>query len=233
MTKQSRWRPSPASRRSASRSSSSASASQPSAPRPGRRISGRCRPASVPASGLASFPRSCLRAPRARTLVAVALATTDAALAPVRWGELVLMLLVGTVPFALLGIALGYWAPARGALPIANLLYLSLSYAGGLWIRPRDLPPPSPAVAVPADAVALRRAGSDRLAGHPFEPGAWVRLAGFAALSACSRPGGTGGTRDAGFAEPRLFRGASQQVTQAPLVVVQSVPLCGSASSSC
>ena len=45
-------------------------------------------------------------------------------------------LLAGVVPFAFLGIALGYWAPAKGALPIANLLYLVLAYAGGLWILP-------------------------------------------------------------------------------------------------
>ena len=42
--------------------------------------------------------------------------------------------------FALLGIALGYWAPPKGALPIANLPYLVLAYAGGLWIRPGSLP---------------------------------------------------------------------------------------------
>src|SRR5207302_33739 len=53
----------------------------------------------------------------ATTLVAVALATTDAALAPARWAELALVLLLGTAPFALLGIALGYWAPPRAALP--------------------------------------------------------------------------------------------------------------------
>ena len=72
--------------------------------------------------------------------VAVAVATTDARLPASRWAELAAALLVGSVPFALLGIALGYLAPQRGALPIANLLYLGLSYAGGLWFRPRDLP---------------------------------------------------------------------------------------------
>ncbi|HEY7536793.1 MAG TPA: ABC transporter permease [Gaiellaceae bacterium] len=73
-------------------------------------------------------------------VLAVAVATTDASLTPLRWLGLGVALLVGTVPFALLGIALGYWVPERGALPIANLLYLSLAYAGGLWIRPDDLP---------------------------------------------------------------------------------------------
>jgi ABC-2 type transport system permease protein len=120
----------------------------------------------------------------AATLVAVALATTDVALAPQRWGELALTLLVGTAPFALLGIALGYWAPQRGALPIANLLYLGLSYAGGLWIRPRDLP----AAVASVSPYLPTRSFSDALAatadGRPFDPGVYARLAIFGALFA-------------------------------------------------
>jgi ABC-2 type transport system permease protein len=116
------------------------------------------------------------------TLIVTALATTDAALSPARWGELALVLLGGTAPFALLGIALGYWAPQRGALPIANLLYLGLSYAGGLWIRPRELPD----LVASASPYLPTRSLSDALAatatGHAFEPGTWARLAGFAAL---------------------------------------------------
>ncbi len=69
-----------------------------------------------------------------------AVATTDAHLPPVRWAGLVLALVVGAVPFALLGIALGYWASPRGALPVANILYLVLAFAGGLWTTPKRLP---------------------------------------------------------------------------------------------
>ena len=118
----------------------------------------------------------------AATLVVVAVATTDAGLAPVRWGELAVTLLVGTAPFALLGIALGYWAPQRGALPIANLLYLALSYAGGLWFRPSALP----AVVAGLSPYLPTRSFSDALAatavGHAFQPALFVRLALFAAL---------------------------------------------------
>jgi ABC-2 type transport system permease protein len=49
-------------------------------------------------------------------------------------------LLVGSVPFALLGIALGYWSNAKAAVPLANLLYLPLSLGGGLWFPPQMLP---------------------------------------------------------------------------------------------
>ena len=120
----------------------------------------------------------------AATLVAVALATTDVALPPARWAELALILLVGTAPFALLGIALGYWAPQRGALPIANLLYLGLSYAGGLWISPRDLPSAVAGLSPYLPTRSLSDALTATVAGHPFVPGACLRLAGFAAIFA-------------------------------------------------
>ena len=67
-------------------------------------------------------------------------ATTDAYLSPVRWVGLVVALAIGAVPFALLGVALGYWASPRGALPVANILYLVLAFAGGLWTTPAHLP---------------------------------------------------------------------------------------------
>ncbi len=41
--------------------------------------------------------------------------------------------LFGSIPFGLLGIAIGYWVPPRGALPVTNLVYLPLAYAGGLF----------------------------------------------------------------------------------------------------
>ena len=44
-----------------------------------------------------------------------AVVTTDAGLPPTRWGALVVALALGAVPFALLGIAIGYWVSPRGA----------------------------------------------------------------------------------------------------------------------
>jgi ABC-2 type transport system permease protein len=37
-------------------------------------------------------------------------------------------------------LALGYIVPSGSALPISNLFYLLLSYAGGLWLPPNALP---------------------------------------------------------------------------------------------
>jgi ABC-2 type transport system permease protein len=77
----------------------------------------------------------------AATIVFIAaISTTTAGLPTVRWPLVILVLLLGAVPFAFLGIALGYLIWPRAALPVANLVYLPLSYAGGLWTGPRDLP---------------------------------------------------------------------------------------------
>jgi ABC-2 type transport system permease protein len=76
----------------------------------------------------------------AALVAAAALALTPVSLQPSQWLLLGLTLTFGAIPIALLGIAIGYLASPRGALPIANLVYLGLSYAGGLWTTPERLP---------------------------------------------------------------------------------------------
>jgi ABC-2 type transport system permease protein len=49
------------------------------------------------------------------------------------WLRVLGCLLVGSIPLGLLGIMLGYLLSERGALPVTNLIYLPLSYAGGLF----------------------------------------------------------------------------------------------------
>jgi ABC-2 type transport system permease protein len=122
-------------------------------------------------------------------LVAVTgVATTDANLPPLRWVGLALTLALGAVPFALLGIALGYWASPRGALPLANILYLVLAFAGGLWTTPAHLPS---AVASVSPLVPTRQFGNvlwGAAGGHLWRPRDWLVLlawgAGFAAFAA-------------------------------------------------
>ncbi len=55
-----------------------------------------------------------------------------------RLAGLAVALVLGAVPFALLGVAFGYWLPPRAALPAANLLFLVLAIVGSLWARPPD-----------------------------------------------------------------------------------------------
>ncbi len=94
-------------------------------------------------------------------VVVAALLTTPAGLPAARWLELAAVLGLGSIPFALLGIALGYLAPVRAALPIANVAYLSLSYLGGLWTKPDNLPGvvQRVSVALPTRALADSLAG--------------------------------------------------------------------------
>jgi ABC-2 type transport system permease protein len=122
----------------------------------------------------------------AAVLILTAIVTTGASLSPGRWVGLALVLLLGTAPFALLGIALGYWAPERGALPIANLLYLGLSYAGGLWIRPQDLPAGVAAVSPYLPTRALADILTATVSGGPFSLHPWAILAAFGTLFAAT-----------------------------------------------
>jgi ABC-2 type transport system permease protein len=56
------------------------------------------------------------------------------------WILLVASAALGAMPFVMIGVAIAYWVPPRGAQPITSALYLLMSFAGGLWIPPQDLP---------------------------------------------------------------------------------------------
>jgi ABC-2 type transport system permease protein len=66
-------------------------------------------------------------------VAACAVAVTPVHLAASAYLRVTLALLVGAVPLGLLGISIGYFLSERGALPVTNLLFLPLSYAGGLF----------------------------------------------------------------------------------------------------
>ena len=70
----------------------------------------------------------------------VTIAVFDARPTPLQAAALASGLLLGGVPFALLGIALGYWLPPRAAFPAANLVYFPLAIGGALWHRLEDAP---------------------------------------------------------------------------------------------
>ncbi len=57
-----------------------------------------------------------------------------------QWTMLAIYAMAGAVPFVMLGIAIAYLVPPRGALPVTNILYLLCSFAGGFWIPPAELP---------------------------------------------------------------------------------------------
>ena len=56
------------------------------------------------------------------------------------WTLFLIRIFSGAVPFALIGICLGQFFGSKTILPVANLVYLVLSFAGGLWMPPAALP---------------------------------------------------------------------------------------------
>ena len=59
----------------------------------------------------------------------------------VGWCSLIGLLLVGMIPFVALGLWLGYIAGPSSAPVIANLMYLPLAFASGLFVPVEGLPP--------------------------------------------------------------------------------------------
>ncbi|WP_426506166.1 ABC transporter permease [Dactylosporangium sp. McL0621] len=57
-----------------------------------------------------------------------------------QWLAILPLLWVGALPFALLGLGLGYLATSQTAQPLNLLVYLGLSIVGGLWL-PLDIMP--------------------------------------------------------------------------------------------
>lgn len=66
--------------------------------------------------------------------------TTPINLSIMRHVLLFLALITGVVPFVMMGVTIGFSLPARVAVPIGQLIYLPLSYLGGLWFPPNELP---------------------------------------------------------------------------------------------
>ena len=58
------------------------------------------------------------------------------------------VLVLGSVTFCMLGLAIGFWAGPNSATPIVNLLYLPMGFLAGLWIPIVFLPKSLQQVAV-------------------------------------------------------------------------------------
>lgn len=75
----------------------------------------------------------------AATVIGAAVLAHGVRIGAHEWLLVAATLLLGAVPFALLGVAIGYWASPRGALPVANLVFIGLAYAGGMLTAGRHL----------------------------------------------------------------------------------------------
>lgn len=79
-------------------------------------------------------------------VVIVALIATPISMLWTQWIEFSLAVLAASVPFHLMALILGNLANEKNATALANLVYLPLCFAGGLWMPPEILPKPIQAV---------------------------------------------------------------------------------------
>lgn len=56
------------------------------------------------------------------------------------FARLLAILIVGSLPFSAMGLALGYFAGPNSAPPMINLIYLPMSFCSGLWVPFMFLP---------------------------------------------------------------------------------------------
>ena len=116
------------------------------------------------------------------TLVGASLLVTDVGMPPSAWVRMLASLFLGAIPMSLLGIAIGYWFTPKAALPAANILYLSLAFAGGLFIPPEDMPNFLDSI---SHVLPTRHIGELTWAaalGNPWPVESWLWLAGYAIM---------------------------------------------------
>jgi len=111
-----------------------------------------------------------------------------------QWAALVPLVWLGSLPFALLGTAVGYAVGAETAFPLSYALYLAMSALGGLWVPPARLSAPLRQAAYLLPSYRLADLGWSVAAGHA--PGwadaavlaGWTLLLGALAALAYHRP---------------------------------------------
>jgi ABC-2 type transport system permease protein len=73
-------------------------------------------------------------------VIILGLGFTPARLSFSEWLAFVLAVLLGSIPFVLFGIAIGYWLTPKAAAPVAEIVSLVMAFAGGLWVGLQSLP---------------------------------------------------------------------------------------------
>jgi ABC-2 type transport system permease protein len=95
-----------------------------------------------------------------------AAAVKDVRLSAWQWMVLIGAMWVGTVPFAALGILLGYAINADGSFVLSYGVYMAMSAIGGLWVPPAVLPQSFRNVAAWLPTNRLADLGWQTAAGH-------------------------------------------------------------------
>lgn len=93
-------------------------------------------------------------------------------------------ILLVSVPFVLLGMAVGYSLSAKAALPVVQVVLFPLAFAGGLFLPPEVFPSWLDGISQATPTRAGRDLLVQALTGQPAYPMAWVVLLGWTALFA-------------------------------------------------
>jgi ABC-2 type transport system permease protein len=94
--------------------------------------------------------------------------------------HLLVVIVVGVMPFASLGLIIGLVMPANAAAGVINLIYLPLSFCGGLWIPIEVLPHWLQVLAHGLPSYWFARVALQTLGyTHGYTPAAWLLLAGY------------------------------------------------------
>ena len=97
---------------------------------------------------------------------ATAAAAKGVRLSAWEWAAMVLAMWIGSLPFALMGIAIGASAGPETAFPLSYGLYMAMSALGGLWVPPAQLPASMQQVAHGLPTYRLADLGWRLAAGH-------------------------------------------------------------------
>ncbi|WP_069385917.1 ABC transporter permease [Cellulosimicrobium cellulans] len=93
-------------------------------------------------------------------------------------------ILLVSVPFVLLGMAIGYSLSAKAALPVVQVILFPLAFAGGLFLPPMLFPDWLDGISQATPTRAGRDLLVQALTGEPANPWAWPVLIGWTALFA-------------------------------------------------
>jgi ABC-2 type transport system permease protein len=124
-----------------------------------------------------------------------------------QWCALIPAMWLGSLPFALMGVALGFAVGPEGAFPLSYALYMAGSALGGLWVPPAQLSAGLRTVAHALPTNRLADVGWQIAGGHAPTVADVVILAawsvGFAGLAVLAyRPGRAGRRAGADAASP-------------------------------
>jgi ABC-2 type transport system permease protein len=73
-------------------------------------------------------------------VVLIAAVATEATISPTGFALALGVVVVGSLPFTLMGLAIGYALPTKAALAVAQLLFFPLAFGGGLLSAPGSAP---------------------------------------------------------------------------------------------